>query len=68
MNMISVLVATHNAEKFIMETLENILQQTHENIEVLVVDDASFDGTWDVILNASRQDSRLRVYQSKKNL
>ena len=47
--LVSVLICTYNAEKTIKQTLESVLHQTYENIEVLIHDDGSKDKTLDVI-------------------
>ncbi|MBQ7197578.1 MAG: glycosyltransferase family 2 protein [Synergistaceae bacterium] len=44
-NLISVIVPTYNGEKFIAQTLESIINQDYENLEILVVDDVSTDNT-----------------------
>jgi glycosyltransferase involved in cell wall biosynthesis len=43
--MFSVIVATYNREKTLLKSLESILKQTYTDVEVLVVDDGSTDGT-----------------------
>ena len=41
--LVSFIVTSYNYEKFIEKTLESIVSQTYENIEIIVVDDASTD-------------------------
>jgi glycosyltransferase involved in cell wall biosynthesis len=62
---VTVVVAAYNAEKFIQETLESVAAQSLENIEIIVVDDGSTDGTPDLLrafadrrLIVLRQDNR----------
>ena len=44
-DLVSIIVMTYNSEKFISETLESILNQTYDNIEVIIADDCSTDNT-----------------------
>lgn len=43
--LVSVIIVTYNSAEFIIETLESIKNQTYENLELIVTDDASKDGT-----------------------
>lgn len=63
---IIILLAAHNREELIGETLESILNQTHENWECFVTDDRSEDGTARVIKDYCRKDSRFS-YHLKPN-
>lgn len=47
--LVSVCIGSYNRDKYIRETLESVFAQTYRNIEVIVVDDASTDGTVRVI-------------------
>lgn len=63
MDLVSVIIPAFNAESFIRETIQSILDQSHKNIEIIVVNDGSTDKTEDIIL--SFNDKRLRYfYQS----
>ena len=44
-DLVSVVIPTYNKGKFIVETLDSVLHQTYENIEVLLVDNGSTDDT-----------------------
>ena len=46
---ISVIIPAYNSEQFIAETLDSLLRQTLKDIEVVIVNDGSTDGTLDVI-------------------
>lgn len=43
---VSVLIAAYNHGKFIVQTIQFIIDQTYNNIELIVIDDGSADGTW----------------------
>ncbi len=46
---ISILITTYNAEKFVVETLDSILQQTFRAYEIVIVDDGSTDSTREIL-------------------
>ena len=45
MKKVSILIALYNAKDYIEETIESILAQTYKNIEIIVVNDGSTDGS-----------------------
>ena len=62
-SMISVVVPLYNHEKFIREAIDSVLLQPVDNLEIIVVDDGSTDGSVDVV--RSMGDSRIKLYQQK---
>jgi len=58
----SVVMAVHNAEKYLPETMDSLLKQSFSDFEVLVVDDNSQDGTLSYL--KSIVDPRIRVLSS----
>jgi len=51
----------YNGAHVIVDSLESVLSQTHQEIEVLVVDDGSTDGTAEVVRRAVGSDPRVRI-------
>ena len=47
--LISVLMPAYNAEKYIKEAIESILNQTFSNFEFIIIDDGSIDATEEII-------------------
>ncbi|OGM15667.1 hypothetical protein A2V56_01885 [Candidatus Woesebacteria bacterium RBG_19FT_COMBO_42_9] len=47
--LVSVIMPVYNAEAFVAEAVESILSQTYPNIEIILVDDASKDGTLEIL-------------------
>jgi glycosyltransferase involved in cell wall biosynthesis len=45
MPLVSVIIPTYNSAEFLLETLESVFAQTYQNLEVILVDDGSTDGT-----------------------
>jgi glycosyltransferase involved in cell wall biosynthesis len=58
---VTVVIPTFNGEKYIVETIASVLNQTHEDLDVLVVDDGSTDSTRDAVRSVS--DPRLRIVE-----
>ncbi|WP_312669603.1 glycosyltransferase family 2 protein [Stutzerimonas nitrititolerans] len=52
---VSVMIVTYNQEDLISETIESVLLQDYENIEIIVSDDASTDGTPEIIREYAEQ-------------
>lgn len=65
---ISVIMAAHNAEATIEQAIRSILQQTWENLELIVVNDKSTDGTPDILEDLARLDQRLVVFHNSANV
>jgi glycosyltransferase involved in cell wall biosynthesis len=58
---VSVIVPSYNASRYIGETLDSALGQTYSNFEIIVVDDGSKDHTQDIVDDYARRDSRIRL-------
>lgn len=58
---VSVIVPIYNAEKFLAECVESILNQTYENIEVILIDNGSTDKTPQICDGFKARDNRVRV-------
>lgn len=60
--LISVIVAVHNGQKYIKETIESILAQTYENFEIIVVVNCSNDNTMNILDKFN--DCRIKIYET----
>lgn len=65
--LVSVLMPAYNAEKYIGEAIESILNQTFKDFEFIIIDDASTDGTWEVIQRYAKKDRRIISLQNDSN-
>lgn len=62
MEKISVIVPVYNAEKYLTKTLQALRDQTYGNLEIILIDDGSKDGSYAICEEAARQDERIRCY------
>ena len=65
--LVSIAMATYNGEKYLREQLDSIYDQTYKNIEVIVCDDCSKDGTAQ-LLEEYKQKYGLKYFINEKNL
>ncbi len=67
--LVSVIMPVYNAGVFLRESIESILKQTYKHFELIIVDDASTDGSWKIIQRfKKRYPSIIRAYQLKNQL
>ena len=60
--LITIFVPVYNGEKYLLQTLTSIKQQTYTNIEVLLVDDSSTDESLQIINKYAQEDKRFKVF------
>lgn len=65
--LVSVITPAYNHEKFISDTIESVINQTYQNWEMLVVDDCSTDGSWEIIQEWTKKDSRIKAFRNNEN-
>jgi glycosyltransferase involved in cell wall biosynthesis len=65
---VSILMSTYNAAEFLRLAIGSMLAQTYENIEILVTDDCSTDGSRGILKEMAREDPRLIVIENTTNL
>lgn len=59
--LISVLLAVHNGQSYVEQALRSVLHQSHDDFEIIVVDDESTDRTPQILSALQQRDHRLRV-------
>ncbi|RAJ08396.1 glycosyltransferase involved in cell wall biosynthesis [Chitinophaga skermanii] len=64
--LVSFVIAAYNAADFVRETLESVRTQTYTNIEVLMVNDSSTDGTLAILQEYADRDARFIVINNTK--
>ena len=67
-NLISVVVTSYNHEKYIEQCLRSIFNQTYRNIELIILDDGSTDGSNQIIQNVLNDSPFETSFESHENL
>ena len=65
--LVSIVTPTFNCGKYIGKTLESIINQTYNNLEVIVVDDCSMDNTCEIVNYYLKKDSRIKYFRLSEN-
>lgn len=65
----SIVMPVYNVKKYLNESVESVLNQTYKNLELIIVDDGSTDGCYEMCENYRKLDSRCKViHQDNKGL
>ena len=65
--LVSVIIPIYNSEDFISMTLESILSQTYESIEIILIDDCSTDNSEEIIKSYVNKHQNIHYHQLEKN-
>lgn len=66
--LVSVAIFAHDHERFVGQAVESIAQQTLADLEIVIVDDASTDRTWEIIESYRRVPQVTRTLRHERNL
>lgn len=61
-DLISVIVPIYNVEEYLIKCIKSIINQTYQNLEILLIDDGSTDNCLKICNNLQKNDNRIRVY------
>lgn len=61
-SLVSICIPVYNGEDFLKETLDSVINQTYSNIEIIITDDLSVDGTENII--RSYNDKRIKYFKN----
>lgn len=63
--LVSICIPNYNCEKYITEAIKSTLNQTYNNIEIIVIDNCSTDNSWKIIKSF---DNKIKAIRNKKNI
>jgi len=65
---VTVVLSSYNHAPFLAAAIESVLVQSHADFDLVIWDDASTDGSWDIIEGYRRQDRRIQAHRNARNL
>jgi glycosyltransferase involved in cell wall biosynthesis len=65
--LVSVVVPNYNHAQYLGERLDSVLNQTHTNLEVLLLDDCSIDNSREILRQYAAKDNRIRLIFNEQN-
>ncbi len=63
--LISVIIPVYGVEKYISQCLESVINQTYNNLEIIVINDGTKDRSAEIAKEYAAKDSRIKVYDFK---
>ena len=64
---VTVIIPFYNAKKFLKKSIESVLNQTYSNLDIILVDDCSNDGSVKIVKKFIKKDNRIRLFKTNKN-
>lgn len=64
----SIIIPFYNVAKFLSRSIKSAINQSYENIEIILVDDASTDNSVDIAKAFASQEKRIKILQNSQNL
>ena len=64
---VSVIVPVFNVEKYLRQCLDSILQQTYQNLEIIIINDGSTDGSDAICREYAAKDSRISYFAKESH-
>lgn len=65
MMLVSIIVPIYNAEKYLAETLNCLINQTYKNIEIICINDGSTDKSMEILEKYAQRDKRIKIYSQE---
>ncbi len=62
---VSVIIPVYNAEKYLNQCIESLLNQTYPDFELICIDDGSTDKSYDILMKYKRQDNRISLIRQQ---
>jgi glycosyltransferase involved in cell wall biosynthesis len=60
--LVSIIIPVYNAENYLNDTIQSVIDQTYKNLEILIVNDGSKDNSLTIANSFAKRDNRIKVY------
>ena len=64
---ISIIIPIYNSEEYLAQTIESVMNQTYKNIEIILVNDGSTDGSKEICEEYAQKDKRIKVINQENS-
>lgn len=64
-SLVSILIPVYNVEQYLDQCLDSVVGQTYQELQIVIIDDGSKDGSFDICQNYANKDSRIEVYHQE---
>lgn len=65
---VSIIMPVYNVERYVEDAIKSALNQTLDNIELIIIEDRSTDNSWELVKSLENYDSRIRIIRNDRNL
>lgn len=65
--LVTIVTPSYNSKDYIVETIDSVLNQSYQNYEMLIIDDCSNDGSYEIVSDYIKKDNRFKVYRLESN-
>lgn len=66
--LVSVCIPVYNSKKTFLKSINSILNQSYKNLEIIISDNNSSDGTFELCEKIKKKDKRVKVFRQKTNI
>ena len=65
---VSIIVPVYNEEEYVSTCLDSLINQTLDDIEIILIDDSSTDNSLNILLDYAKKYPNIKVYHNEKNI
>lgn len=62
---VTILIPVYNVEQYLPQCIDSIINQTYNDLQIVLIDDGSKDGSWAVMQKYAAKDSRIEIYHQE---